>query len=240
MKTALQLFDFEERPSSSPFIERTWRTTSVPESAFISVAVTHWEVVFTSQEGATRVTVRGPETKATEAPIPSGAEFFGIHFARGAFMPHLPLRGLVNGELTFPRPDARSLWLGDAAWELPDFDDAELFVQGLVRVGILVRDQTVAAALNGNPGDLSERSVQRRILRATGVSARTIKQVQRAERAHEFLRTGTSIAETIWETGYADQAHLTRSLRRYVGQTPAEIVRSIAPEEPARPASGSA
>ncbi len=226
MKTAVQLFDFEERASSSPFIERTWRTTSVPEKRFISVAATHWEIVFTKQDGSTTLTVRGPETKATTAPIPQGAEFFGIHFARGAFIPRLPLVDLVDGELTI-RGRAR-FSLGGDVWQFPDFDDAELLVERLVRNETVVLDPVVSAALDGSCTDLSERSVQRRILRATGVTHRTIKQIERAHRAHALLRSGTSIAETIWEASYADQAHLTRSLRRYIGQTPAEIVRSTA------------
>jgi hypothetical protein len=36
--------------------------------------------------------------------------------------------------------------------------------------------------------------------------------------------------ETLWQAGYADQPHLTRSLKRFVGQTPAQIVHSITSE----------
>ena len=69
MKRAAELFTFELRSSRSPLIEQTWQTRSEPEQSFISVAVSHWEMVVTRQRGAARLTVRGPETTATTAPL---------------------------------------------------------------------------------------------------------------------------------------------------------------------------
>ena len=89
MKRAVELFAFEGRSSRSPFVEQTWQTQSEPEESFISVAASHWEMVVTRQRGAARLTVRGPETKATTVPIPEDAEFFGIQFSLGTFMPGL-------------------------------------------------------------------------------------------------------------------------------------------------------
>jgi hypothetical protein len=69
-------FIFEERPSDSPFVETIWRTQSENAGSFISVGVSHWEIVVTRQNDKTTLTVRAPETKATPAPIPEDAEFF--------------------------------------------------------------------------------------------------------------------------------------------------------------------
>src|SRR5262249_38602913 len=44
------------------------------------------------------------------------------------------------------------------------------------------------------------------------------------EVATNMLRQGGSILDTVHEAGYFDQAHLTRSLKYLIGQTPAEIV----------------
>src|SRR5690348_10288743 len=87
------LFTFEERLSDSPLVDRIWRTRSERISAFISRATAHWEMVVSSHGGRTRLTVRGPETKATPAfcPVADG-EWFGIVFTLGTFMPHLPPR----------------------------------------------------------------------------------------------------------------------------------------------------
>jgi methylphosphotriester-DNA--protein-cysteine methyltransferase len=72
---------------------------------------------------------------------------------------------------------------------------------------------------------LSLRSAQRHFLRATGLTHSTVRQIERARHATNLLKQGVSILDTVYEAGYFDQAHLTRSLKYRIGQTPAEIVR---------------
>jgi Helix-turn-helix domain len=226
MDRATRLFRFEVSRPDSSYAQRVWRTTSEPVEAFISVADCHWEMVVTRQRGRTSLTVHGPETRATAAPIPEGAEFFGIQFRLGAFMPGLPVGRLVDGSLTLPAATGRSFWLNGAAWEYPTYEDADVFLRRLAGQGLLVRDAVVGEALEGHARDRSERSVQRRVLRATGLTQGTIRQIERALRAAELLERGVPIVDTVALAGYADQAHLTRSLRRFVGQTPGQIVRA--------------
>ena len=54
-------------------------------------------MVVTRQRGAARLTMRGPETKATIVAIPEDAEFFGIRFSLGTFMPSLRPGTLSTG-----------------------------------------------------------------------------------------------------------------------------------------------
>ena len=70
---------------------------------------------------------------------------------------------------------------------------------------------------------MSLRAVQYRILRSTGLSQRTIRQIERARYATTLLKHGVSIFDTVYEAGYSDQPHLTRSLKHFIGHTPAEI-----------------
>jgi hypothetical protein len=225
MQRATKLFAFDERTGESPFVNRVWRTRSVPVDAFISIAATHWEIVVTRpHNGPPRLTVRGPETRATAAPIPQDAEFFGVEFKLGTFMPNLPTQALVDGALDLPHAGRRSFWLQGSAWTLPTYDNADVFVSHLVRKGVLVRDRVVESTLRGRLNEPSLRSVQRRVLRATGLTRIAIKQIERARKAAELLDDGTSILETVALLGYADQAHLSRSLKRFLGQTPRQIV----------------
>jgi Helix-turn-helix domain len=223
MKRAVELFALEARSSRSPLVEKTWQTRSKPEETFISVAATHWEMVVTRQRGAARLTVRGPETRATTVPIPQDAEFFGIQFSVGAFMPGLPPGRLVDRTVTLPAAAGRSFWLDGSAWELPHPDTADVFVERLVRAGLLVQDPIVAEALHGDVEGLSTRSLERRVARATGLSRGAMGRIRRAERAVDLLFRGVPASEVAHRTGYADQPHLTRSLRRFVGQTPSQI-----------------
>lgn len=39
-----------------------------------------------------------------------------------------------------------------------------------------------------------------------------------------LLRQGVSILNTVCQLGYFDQPHVTRSLRQWIGHTPAQIV----------------
>jgi hypothetical protein len=228
MKRAVELFTFEWRSSRSPLVEETWQTQSEPEASFISVAVSQWEMVVTRQLGVARLTVRGPETHATTAPIPQEAEFFGIQFSLGTFMPGLPPDQLVDRSVTLPQVTNTSFWFNGSAWELPRPDNADVFAERLARAGLLVQDPVVPAALHDDASGLSARSVERRVSRATGLTRGTIRQIRRAEAAVELLIQGISAHDVARRAGYADQPHLTRSLRRFVGQTPSEIATSAA------------
>jgi hypothetical protein len=226
MKRAVELFTFAERSSSSPLVAMTWHTRSEPEESFISIAVSHWEMVVTRQAAAALLTVRGPETKATTAAIPRDADFFGIQFSHGTFMPSLHLRQLVDRSVTLPPASSTSFWLDGSAWELPRPGNADVFVDRLVRAGLLAHDPVASAAVHDGVESLSTRSVERRVARATGLTRGAIRQIERAERAVELLGRGVPALDVAQQAGYADQPHLTRSLKRFVGQTPSQIAAS--------------
>ena len=218
------LLRFEERLSDSPFVERIWRTQSERAGSFISLALSHWQMCIWRYDGKTTLTVRGPETKATPSPVPENAEYIGIVFKLGTFMPHLPASNLVDGATNLPEATSKSFWLNSASWQFPDYENVDTFVDRLMRDGLLVREPVVDATLQGHLTDLSLRSTQRRFLRATGLSHSAVYQIERARRATILLRQGVSILDTVQEAGYADQPHLTRSLKYFSGQTPAQII----------------
>jgi hypothetical protein len=215
---ATQLFVFDTHEPDSPYVEKIWRTKSVPVETFISVAVPQWEMVVTSQGGKTRMTVRGPETAASVAVIPADADFVGIQFRLGAFMPQFPLDALVDRSIDLPGAGSGSFWLDSSVWQFPNFENAHVFVERLVRQGLLLCET--------EPGS-SERTAQRRSVRSTGLSRRAIRQIERARRAAELIQQGAPPGEVAWRAGYADQAHLTRGLKRFVGMTPRQLAVSF-------------
>ncbi|GIK43737.1 MAG: hypothetical protein BroJett011_75700 [Chloroflexota bacterium] len=185
-------------------------------------------MVVTKYQGKTTFTVRGPETKASTADYPADAEFFGIVFKHGAFMPHLPLTKLLDrNDSTLPEAGSQSFWLHGSAWQFPDFDNADTFVTRLVRKELLAQEPVVEAVLQNRPLEMSLRSVQRRFLQATGLTRGTFDQIERARQVVSLLGQGLSIADAVYHAGYADQPHLTRSLKHFIGQTPAQILRTI-------------
>lgn len=140
-------------------------------------------------------------------------------------MPLLPTGMLRDrNDVTLPEASSRSFWLNGSAWEYPNFDNIETFVTRLVKRGLIDWDPHVHAVLRDQPRRLSQRTEQRHFLRATGMTQATIRQVERARHATNLLRHGSPIAAVAHDAGYFDQAHLTRSLKYFVGQTPAQII----------------
>jgi AraC-like DNA-binding protein len=177
--------------------------------------------------------VRGPETRATPlGDCPGDGEWLGILLKLGTFLPLLPTRTLVDAEVNLPAVSRKSFWLGGSAWQLPDYDNADTFVDWLVRQGLLAREPVVEAALQGHLQDHRDlRTIQRRFRRSTGLTQSAARQIERARYATHLLQQGVSILDTVLEAGYFDQPHLTRSLKYLIGQTPAQIREKSRPEQ---------
>ena len=213
------------RYSDSPYVERVWQARSDGGGSFISTAESHWEMVVTKYQRSTILTVRGPETQATAAYGPPDTEFMGIVFKMGAFMPNFPVSMVADrNDLNLPQAGDNSFWLDSSAWEFPNFENADTFINRLVREGLLVHDPVIDVALREQPQDVSRRTIQRRFLRATGLTFNTVFQIQRARYTTNLLRQGVSILDAVEQAGYADQAHLTRALIHFIGLSPAQIV----------------
>jgi AraC-like DNA-binding protein len=219
------LLTFDDRPSTSPLIERVWRARSESAGRFSSIVSPLWEMVVTRHRGTVRMAVRGPETRATVADCPADAEWFGIRFKFGTFMPQIPVaRVLDRNDVDLPHAARNAFWLDGRAWEYPSWENAEVFVHHLVRRGLIGREPLVDAALDGRE-ELSTRSTQRRFLRATGLTRGAHRQIVRARHVTQLLRSGAAIADAAHDAGNFDQAHLTRSVKRLIGQTPGQIAR---------------
>lgn len=220
------IFNFDERSSDSSFAEVIWRDHCEGEGPFISMATSRWQMVVIRQEGKAAIIVRGPETRATPAYCPPGVEHIGIYFKPGVVMPHMPTLEFRDGAVTLPGARSGSFWLNGTVWQIPNFENADTFVDRLAREGLLVREPVVEAALRPGRLDLSVRSVQRRFLRATGLTRGALSQIDRARYAALLLQRGDSILDVVAQAGYADQPHLTRSLRYFTGRTPLQLSRS--------------
>ena len=216
---------FEERLSDSPYVETITRGRTASDGSPIRPAESRWHMVFRRLNGNVQLLVVGPLTTAGVVTYTEGAELLWIKFKLGAFMPHLPPRAFRDVETILPGAASRSFWLNGSAYQLPDYENADTFVDRLVRDGVLVRDPLVNAVLRSQPQEASTRTVRHRFLRNTGVSQSHIRQVERAQRAAALLQQGASIPDTVYELGYFDQPHLTRSLKQWIGHTPVQLIR---------------
>jgi hypothetical protein len=121
---------FEDRKSTSPFVERIWRCKSGAGGTFLSTAEGNIELVITRLPRFLAVTLRGPVSKGTLVECP---------------------------------PD-------DLTWEIPKYENAEVFVNRLARAGVIARSHATDAAVERDVDWMSRRSVQRHFRRVTGMT----------------------------------------------------------------------
>lgn len=226
------IFTIEDRLSDSPYVDRIWRAKIERPGRLISIAMSSWEMVLARYQDKTFMTLRGPETRATRLPVTIvGTEFFGIRFKAGTSMHHLPASSLVDEDLTLPDASSKSFWLNGSAWQYPSYENADTFVDRLVHRDILGRDPVVDTVLQGQRNDLSIRTARRHFLRTIGLTQKAVRQIERARYAAVLLREGMSILDVVYQAGYFDQPHLTRSLKHFIGQTPAQIMQKNGSEQ---------
>lgn len=217
----------QERESESPYVERVWSSHSESGGRFLSIAENRWEIVVSKLGRKATVLVRGPETQPTMVDCPPDGEWLGIRFKVGTCMPALPGGGLIDKAVPLPDRAGEAFQLDGSSWEIPDFENADAFIARLIRSGIVVRDPLVSDALkSGGESHVSPRSTQRRFLSVVGLTQTEARQIERARYAAWLLLHGTPILGAAFDAGYYDQPHLTRLLKRYIGLTPAQILRS--------------
>lgn len=214
---------FEGRTSNSPYIEYIWRGSVEADYDPVCPADVRWNLLFTRRDGQVRVSAEGATTRFVPKNQFEGTEFLVIKFKLGTYIPDLPPKNLVDEDAVLPDASSRSFWLNGFAWEFPDFENVETFVDRLVRQDLLVTDPIVNGVLQSERPQLpaSSRTVRRRFLHSTGLTHGAIQQIERAKNAAALLERGVPILDVVDQAGYADQPHLTRSLRRFVGSTPA-------------------
>lgn len=131
---------------------------------------------------------------------------------------------LLNQSTVLPMASSTSFLLGTHEIEIPTFEKAEEFVSSLIDRGILNANTSIAKALEGGDPPMSIRTLQRHFLTITSLTHNKTLQIAKARKAFLLLQTGKSIADVVFEVGYADQAHMTRSLKVLAGQTPKQII----------------
>lgn len=218
-------FFFEGRESDSPYVEAVWRGRAGSQYAPICPASGQWHLLFLKENGRVKVSIEGPLTKATPVTQAEGTEWFGVTFPLGVFLPAVPVSNLLDEQAVLPLAANRSFRLAGSTWQFPDYDNVETFAARLVREQVLVADPVVQAVLAGQPQELSLRTVRRRFLFATGLTHKALAQIERAKQAAALVEQGVSLLEAAYQAGYADQAHMTRALKHFIGYTPASIAR---------------
>jgi AraC-like DNA-binding protein len=220
---------YAERESDSQYIDLVTYGWTEHAGTSIRPAEPRWHLVISKHEGRTHAIFAGPCLSSGITRYGSDAEVLWVQFKIGTYIPQLPVRTLVDSTLIFPEANSRAFWLNGSAWEFPTHENIETFVSRLARDGALAHDRVVDETIRGHRAIVPERTTRHRFLQTTGQTQTRIFQIERAKQAAAMLRQGTPILDTVYALGYADQPHLTRALKQWIGYTPGQLPRTSQP-----------
>jgi AraC-like DNA-binding protein len=194
-----------------------------------------------------RLFVAGPDRTAAFPPFVPGTRILGARFAPGAGAPWLktPLC-----EITGCSVSLRDLAPEKAAFlesRLSDCPDATALSRFVTLLGELSGDEAepglearlIFAAASRGAGrikdlqqtlDIGERQLRRRAHHHFGYGIKTLERVRRLQRFMALCRTHEDLplAELALESGFADQAHMTREICDLTTLTPSTMRNQIA------------
>lgn len=194
--------------------------------------------------------VVGPWTESFLAPFAPGTHIVGARFHPGAAtwllgpVAHALLNRAVSLRALCGTPVAAQFAQVTQAATLSArrsaLESALLGQLGRARA----TDQTVCAAIawlarhpDGRVQHLSRwtgisgRQMSRRFVAAVGYGPKTLQAVLRCQRLLHIAsqtRARLSLVELAMSAGYADQAHMTREVRRFAGRTPTQLLPTAA------------
>jgi len=222
-------FLYEEKASSSLFVDVAWHTIDMSDGTYLAAADACWDMIFTRMPTGSRVLLSGPSSRPTPVPYRVGNHSVGVRFTQGTYFTHVDPHSMCDRTIPLPMSDAEHFELASRTWPMPDYEGIDGLLAAFDDIGLLAHDEVIEAALHGADPPVSPRTVERHFTRITGRSLKQVRQITRAREAVARLRTGEAIADVAYELGYADQSHLTRDVKRLTGYTPAESQRRDEP-----------
>jgi AraC-like DNA-binding protein len=183
-----------------------------------------WDLVFMRRSGRLHVLQTGLITKPVDLGYAPGDEYLSISFRPGVFMPSRPGAETVDRGVLLPNPATGRFRLGPENLEIPTFENAECLVERLIARGVVVLDPVVDDVVERRERAIEPRTVQRHFARTVGLTAKQLSVIYRAQHAARMLAQGRPAAAVAAELGFADQAHMTRSLKKVLGRTPRQIM----------------
>jgi hypothetical protein len=215
-----------QRPADCPFVREIHHVSYADDATDVSVPDGGWDLVFMKRSGVCQVLHTGLITKPVDLGYAPGDEYLAITFRPGVFMPKVEARAMVDRGVVLGPPVAGRFGIGAETLEVPSFENAEAMVKRLIARGVLALDEVVDHVVRERDLAVTPRTLQRHFARAVGVTAKQLSSIYRAQNAAKMLAQGVSAVQVATRLGYADQAHMTRSLRHLLGRTPAQIARA--------------
>ena len=206
---------YEQRVSDLPYVQCVWRASVVQADEYDDPAKDTWGLAFTRRvDGAMSAELLGQSFNFRVLDSTVGDEYWGVEF-----YPYVTMRGVdkpaMTGKLVHLRVADGRFFIGDDAYAIPSYDELEAWCERLASQGIISHTTRHAR--------MSVRSQQRAHRQTVGLTRKQVQQIKRAEHVAQLLKQGASPTDAASEAGYADQAHMTRSLKALLGKTPSQL-----------------
>jgi AraC-like DNA-binding protein len=205
------------------------------------------DIVFINNDAPVVV---GPWTESFIAEFSAGTSIVGVRFhpGRAPSLLGVPAQALLNQSVPLDAMSASPL--RDRLSRIADEPDLATKCSALV-TGLFKSlpnhspiDPAVSAAICWLAREgkshmqplsdwigLSSRQLQRRFSSAVGYGPKTFHSILRFQRVLNLAsgeQNGKTLADLAFQAGYADQAHMTREVRRFSGTQPKRVLRSSA------------
>lgn len=213
----------------SPLVRGVSLTTFAEASQMAMLPDGCWDIAVLKRRDRTMVLRTGLTTKPVTYVAEAGDEILSISFNPDSFMPLMPGERMRDEGVLMPMIGQDRFWIGTDVVEIPNFANVDGFIERLARAQIVETNAAVSSVMRGKPMAMSERTLQRHFLRTTGLTYKGFTQIERARKAMSLLQAGRPAADIAFALGYADQPHMIRSLKAFMGQTPRAIAMGAPP-----------
>lgn len=215
---------YEEHRPDSRVLECVWQARATKDECYLVPAVEYWDLWFARKpNGSLLAGFAGPTLGHRWIRSAIGEHSWGMQLKAHVVVPGVSKQLLLGGEQRLIVEEGDLTVTGHVV-PFPEFDDLEAFTDRLLELDVLRCDDDVLLMLSGGGAGYSERHSQRRVRATTGLTRKQIEQLSRAREAFALLLQGVPPVECAARCGFADQAHLTRSLKVFHGQTPARVL----------------
>lgn len=184
-----------------------------------------WDLITLVQpDGSRSMMITGQATKTMLVPYSAGTSSVVISFVPGAYLEGYHLPKIVDSFEILPSADDDHFQLVGHMFEFPkNFDEAEALVAELAQLEILKLNSVVDRTLKGSGLAMSARARQRHFTNTTGITRKSFEQIKQAQQAVSRLKQGAKPSDVAAETGYSDQPHLARSLKKIMSTKPSRV-----------------
>lgn len=214
---------WRERNPELESIDSVWTIRAAVIMERIVPADPCTSIILVQSNASAEVIIRGPETAPRSEILLPGYTWIGIRLRPGVQIKNFPAQQLTNSFRILPANSDGQFQFEASVLHFPSFSNAEQLITQMRNLGYVS-----GKSLNGKePPErvMSSKSYYRFVRRSTGLSPYKLHQLQRMSEALGLLRKGIPAATVASELGFADQAHLTRAAKQFLGYTPKELLR---------------